>query len=150
MQNISANGLVVTLNAVPSFPYLVLSQWADDSDPLDIPELEITGSAMGINGDLITWNTPKPIEIKLSVIAGSTDDKNLSILFNLNRAGKMKPSTHDTINLTFIYANMGSVLVKPTMLIGGRCKSYMPATGAASSGRKKSKTYSFIFENVAS
>lgn len=150
MQNISANGLIVTLSASSSFPRLILSQWADDSDPLDIPELEINGSAMGVNGDLVTWSTPKPIEVKLSVIAGSTDDKNLSILFNLNRAGKLKPSTNDIINMTFIYANVGSVLVKPTTLVGGTCKTYMPATGAASSGRKKSKTYSFIFENVIS
>lgn len=146
MQNVSANGLIITLNAFPSFPVLVLSQWADDSDPLDIPELEINGSAMGINGDLVTWSTPKPIEVKLSVIAGSSDDKNLTILFNLNRAARKKPSTNDTILMTVLYPDT----IKPTQLIGGRCKAYIPSTGAASSGRKKSKTYSFIFESVLS
>ena len=148
MENVSANGLTVIINALPSFPYLVLTQWADDTDPLDIPELEITGSAMGINGDLITWSTPKPIEVKLSVIPGTNDDRNLGILFNLNRAGKLKPSTHDVVNMSFIYANSIGGIFRRVTLAAGTCKTYMPATGAASSGRKKSKTYSFIFENV--
>lgn len=148
-KNISANGLTVIVNSNPSFPVLVLTQWADDVDPLDIPEIEITSSAMGINGDLVTWSSPKPIEIKLSVIAGSTDDQNLSILFNLNRAGKLKPAVNDLVNLSFFYANSRAGTFRRVTMTGGACKAYTPATGAASSGRKKSKTYSFVFENVA-
>lgn len=148
MENISANGLTVILSAVPSFPMLVLTQWADDTDPLDLPEIEITGAAMGVNGDLVTWSSPKPLELVLSVIPGTTDDKNLNILFNLNRAGKLKPSTNDIVNLTFIYAGTIAGATRRVTLIGGRCSAYQPATGAASSGRKKSKTYKFIFENV--
>ena len=149
MENISANGLTVIASAVPSFPYLVLTQWADDTDPLDLPEIEITGSAMGVNGDLVTWSSPKPLELSLSVIPGSTDDNNLNILFNLNRAGKLKPSTNDLVNLTFFYVSTSGLLTRKVALIGGRCSAYQPATGAASSGRKKSKTYKFVFENVA-
>ena len=149
MENISANGLTVIVSALPSFPYLILTQFSDDVDPLDIPEIEINDSAMGVNGDLVTWNTPKPIEVSLAVIPGSTDDKNLNILFGLNRAGKLKPSTNDIVNLTFIYINTGSILGgTKRVMISGRCKSYMPATGAAASGRKKSKVYTFVFENT--
>jgi len=148
MENISANGLTITVSALPSFPNLVLTQFADDTDPLDIPEIEINDSGMGVNGDLVTWNTPKPIEVKIGVIPGSTDDKNLNILFNLNRAGKLKPSTNDLVNLTFRYASTEGFASRKVSMIGGRCKAYMPQTGAASSGRQKSKTYSFFFENT--
>lgn len=148
MENVSANGLTVILSAIPSYPRLILTQFADDTDPLDIPEIEITGSGMGVNGDLVTWSSPKPIEVALSVIAGSTDDKNLNILFGLNRAGKLKPSTSDIVTLTFIYAGTLAGAFKRAIMIGGRCSSYSPATGASSSGRKKSKTYKFIFENT--
>lgn len=148
MQNITANGLTVIVSALPSFPNLVLTQWADDADPLDIPEIEINGSAMSINGDLVTWSTPKPIQISLSVIPGSTDDKNLAILFGLNRAGKFKPSANDLINMTFMYNGTLAGIGRRAVLVNGRCVSYSPGTGASSSGRKKSKTYSFVFENA--
>jgi len=148
MENISANGLTVIVSALPSFPNLVLTQFSDDTDPLDIPEIEINDSAMGVNGDLVTWNTPKPIEVSLGVIPGSTDDKNLGILFSLNRAGKLKPSTNDIVNLTFLYVSTGGLFARKVTMISGRCKSYMPATGAAASGRKKSKVYTFVFENT--
>ena len=148
MENISANGLTVVLSAIPSFPNLVLTQWADDADPLDFPDIDIADSAMGVNGDLVVWSTPKPIEVSLSVIPGSSDDKNLNILFSLNRAGKLKPSTSDLVNMTFIYGGTLAGVAKRVTLIGGRCMAYAPATGAASSGRKKSKTYKFVFENV--
>jgi len=148
MENISANGLTVIVKALPSFPNLVLTQFADDTDPLDIPEIEINDAGMGVNGDLITWNTPKPIEVKIGVIPGSTDDKNLNILFSLNRAGKLKPSTNDIVVLTFIYASTAGIRTRKVVMPAGRCKAYVPATGAAASGRKKSKVYTFVFENV--
>lgn len=144
MQNVSAKGLTVILNAFPSFPVLTLTQWADDGDPLDLPELEIASNAMGVNGDLIVWSQPKPIEVKISVIPDSADDRNLAILFNNNRTAKNKFSTNDRITMTFFYPELS----RPKILRNGFVKAYTPATGAASSGRKKTKTYSFVFENL--
>lgn len=144
MENISVKGLLVTVNAIPTFPALVLSQWADDTDPLDLPELEIASNAMGVNGDLVVWTSPKPIEVKLSVIPDSSDDRNLAILFNNNRAAKGKRNSNDLVTLSFVYPDNP----RPRVLRNGHVKAYTPGTSSASSGRKKSKTYSFVFENI--
>ena len=143
MQNISGYGLTVSLIASSTFPVgLLLTQFADDSDPMDIESLQIADKAMGLNGDLILWSKPNPIIVSLAVIPGSFTDLNLSVLLEANRVGQGKTGARDVINMTAIYPSQ-----VPIILTNGAITDGMPGIPVASSARFKTRVYKFAFEN---
>lgn len=142
-QDVSGTGTLVALKASTTFPnLLVISQFADDSDPLDMPALQIADTAMGLNGDLLKWAKAVPIAMTLNVVPGSADDLNLQILGDANRVGQGKVSAKDNITATITYPD-GSIVI----LNKGIIKSYMPGNSIASSQRLKTKSYVFEFES---
>jgi hypothetical protein len=143
MENISGFGLVVNLLATKTFPAgIIITAFADDADPLDIPSLQIGDSAMGLNGDLIGWSKANPIKMTLDVIPASDDDINLSILLEANRPGKNKTPARDLITAVLAYPSGAIVTLTTGIITDG-----MPVNSVASAGRLKSKSYSFAFEN---
>jgi hypothetical protein len=145
MENISGFGLIVNVIASNTFPVgLLLTEFADDADPFDLPSLQIADKAMGLNGDLIVWSKPNPINVTLNVIAGSFTDENLSVLLEANRVGRGKTGARDVITMSAIYPS-GNIL----LLNNGAITDGIPANSVASAGRFKSKSYSFSFENKA-
>ena len=142
-QDISGTGTVVVLRASTTFPAgLTISQFADDSDPLDVAALQIADTAMGLNGDLLKWSKANPISMTLNVVPGSPDDVNLQILGDANRVGQGKVSAKDNITATVAFPD-GTVQV----LSNGILKQYMPGNSIASSMRIKTKPYVFEFES---
>lgn len=143
MQNISGFGLIINCIATQTFPVgLVITEFADDSDPLDLPSLQIADKAMGSNGDLIVWSKPQPILVTVSVIPQSFSDINLAILLEANRVGRGKVGARDRITMTAIYPNG-----LPIVLRNGAITDGMPGNSVSSAGRLKSKSYQFTFEN---
>lgn len=141
-QDISGFGLQLRVIASKTFPAgFSVTQFADDADPLDLPELAIGETAMGLNGDLINWGKANPIPVSVSVIPGQDDDLNLAILHEANRIGRGKKGARDIITLIGVYPD-GKVIT----LSGGKLISGPPASSVASAGRMKSKTYNFQFE----
>ena len=144
-QDISGQGLEINITATGTFPLgFVVNQFADDADPLDIADIQLADTAMGLNGDLISWNNANPIPMVINVIPGSFDDTNLSILAEANRVGRNKISAKDTISASIVYPD-GNICT----LTGGRITNAPASDSVASAGRKKSKTYTFAFENKA-
>ncbi|WP_422930140.1 phage tail fiber protein [Singulisphaera sp. PoT] len=142
-QDISGFGLVATITASNTFPAgFPITQFADDSDPLDMASIQIADKAMGLNGDLITWARAMPIPAVIAVIPGSIDDINLGILAEANRAGQGKVSANDVINMTVVYPDGSAISVSQ-----GRLTDAMFGKSVASSGRLKTKIYSFSFQN---
>jgi hypothetical protein len=143
MQNISGFGLLINIIASNSFPVgLLITEFADDSDPFDLPSIQIADKAMGLNGDLIIWSKANPIIVTLNVIPGSFSDLNLAVLLEANRVGKGKTGARDIITMTGIYPNN-----TPITLINGAITDGLPGSAVSSAGRLKSKSYSFAFEN---
>lgn len=144
MQDISGFGLQVRLIASVTFPAgISITQFADDADPLDLPSIQISDKAMGLNGDLLTWSKATAIPATVAVVPGSEDDQNLSVLAEANRVGKGKNSARDIITLTVIYPD-GRTLT----LTQGKITDSMFGNSVASAGRLKSKPYIFTFENM--
>ncbi len=141
--DVSGFGSYVTVIGSVTYPQGInVTQFADDADPLDMPSIQIMDKAMGLNGDLITWNKANPLPLTINVIPGSEDDINLSILAENNRVGKGKNSSRDTITLNVIYPD-GSKL----QFVQGKITDAMFGNSIASAGRLKSKAYIFHFEN---
>ena len=145
MNNIGGFGLVVTLVAVPTFPTgLTITQFADDADPFEVEDLTIADAASGLNGDLVVWSKAAPVTVTLNIIPGSDDDKNLSMLANLNRVGAFKVSTKDVVSLIGTYPNgTKKAFINGAMVVGS------PSPSVSSSGRMKTRKYTFKFENLA-
>jgi len=143
MQDISGFGLRVILRASNTFPMgVTLTQFADDADSLDAPSQQIADKAMGLNGDMVTWGKPNPIGLTLNVIPDTEDDRALSVLFEANRIGRGKQSARDVITLVAIYPGGRTVTYTPGKITDG-----IAGRPVASSGRMKTKPYTFAFEN---
>ena len=143
-QDISGFGIVVNIVASNTFPAgLTITQLADDTDPLDFASVKIGDTAMGANGDLLSWAKAVPLPMVLNVVAGSADDINLGILANANRVSQGKNSASDVITATAIYPD-GSTKT----LIGGRITDAMFGKSiAGNSFRLKTKSYAFSFQD---
>jgi hypothetical protein len=133
----------LNVKASVTFPAgFTVSQFADDTDPLDSASIDVQSTAMGANGDLIVWNSPKPIPVTIGVIPNSDDDKNLSVLLEANRKGKNKKIAQDEITMTITYADNSTIT-----LSAGAITSGIVVTSSSSDNRLKSKPYGFMFEN---
>ena len=146
MSDVSANGMIVMLQASVTFPSPIpLLNFASDSDPFDVPELEMLSAETNLNGEMVSWCTPKPVPVSISVIPDSATDILLGVLASNNRIGFGKPSTRDIINITVLYAGAP----KPRVFALGRMQTGNFGTGTNASGRRKSKTYKFVFQEVS-
>lgn len=145
MNDISGFGARVQVVASKTFPSgFTLTQFADDTDPFDSPSVKVRDTAMGLNGDLISWAKAAPLPVSLAVVPGSEDDRNLQSLFDANRVGKGKAGAGDVITVTVAYPDGRTKTFQQGVITDG------PAgVGIASAGRLKTSTYQFAFENVA-
>jgi len=142
--NVSGLGLQVTILSIPTFPQgFTINQWPDDSDPLTVGDVQVTDTAMGVNGDMIVWNKANVIPVELSVVPNTEADKNLSILLKANRAVKNKVSVSDSVTMVITYRD-GTT----NTLAGGVITQGQPANSVTGDSRLKTKTYSFNFANI--
>ena len=143
MKDISGTGLSVTVIASKTFPRGILcTEFPDDTDPMDLPEITITESGMGLNGDLVTYSSPQPIPYSLSLIPGSPEELSLAFLLEANRVAKGKKSANDVITIVINYPDGTRRTLAPGRITGG-----LPGAGVSSDGRIKTPTYNFVFEN---
>lgn len=140
--DISGFGAVVNIIASNSFPAgFPVTQFADDSDPLDFAAIQIADTAMGLNGDLISWARAVTLPMVISVIPGTEDDTNLQNLADLNRVAQGKISAYDDITATVIYPD-GTLVT----LTGGKITNAPFGKSISSAGRLKTRVYTFSFE----
>ena len=145
MQDVSAFGTRVRLVASVTFPQgFDITEFADDADGLDVPSQAVADTAMGINGDLLSWSKANPLKPTLNVIPDSDADRNLSILLNANRPARGKLPARDEITMTVIYPNGTSNTYTRGKIVEG-----MPGKSVASAGRLKTQSYGFAFEDLS-
>lgn len=146
MSNVSSANAIITLVASNTYPGgIIITDPADDTNPIDIPSVQIADTGMGMNGNLVSWSSANPIPVTLAVVPGSLSDRELSVLFDRNRVQRGKSSANDVITITITYpGNLKTVTLK-----GGVITDGMPFPGAASSGRQTTATYAFAFEKMS-
>lgn len=143
MNDISATGLSIQVIASNTYPVgVLLTGLPDDTDPLNFDDLTIAEYGMGLNGDLIVWSSPQPLPFQLSLIPDTPGELAMAFLLEANRVAKGKRSARDEITIVVNYPNG----IKKT-LKNGKIVSGPPSKGVASSGRIKTPTYGFVFEN---
>lgn len=145
MEDISAAGLSVKLAAIPLFPQGIdITEFADDEDALSVPNVTLAEFAMGLNGDLVTWDVPNPITLSIAVIPGSEADKNLGLILDACKYEKNKLNIPQNISMVINYRTGGTKILPVGKMTEG------PALNSAlSSKRTGSKVYTFVFEGKA-
>lgn len=144
MEDISIFGLKARLTASVTFPSGIdISQFADDGDPLESPDLEIASMAMGPNGDTITWSRPELIGVGFTVIPQGEDAVNMTALVDANRVSKGKTSARDTITMVWTYPN-GMVVT----CSDGKVTTGPVIQSGTSAGRAKSQRFEVRFGKV--
>lgn len=146
MENISGFGTVGTLIASNTYPLgIVLTKFADDVDPIDVPSVSIADLTMGVNGDGIAQSKAAALLVNISVIPGTLQDTALSTLLNANRVGIGKISARDVITFTYVLPN--STLNQATFFDGIITDGSF-GISISSSGRFKTRVYNFKFARV--
>lgn len=144
MTDISATGTKVFLSASNTFPAGIwITAFADDKDAVSVETQNVSDTAMGPNGDMVSWGTPNPVSLKLGVIAASEDNENLALLLNANRVAKNKAAAKDLITAVIHYPDGKKVTCENGVIKDGPVMST-----AASSARLNGNEYTFHFENV--
>ena len=141
--DISAMGIKATILAVPSYPVgITLTQFADDGDSLNIPDMTIMQSGMGVNGDMVVWRTAVPCEVDVNLIPGTDECLAMENLFKLNMTQKNKVSSKDVLTMTINHPNGKIDILTNGYIIGGK-----PVQDYSSNGRAKTRTFRLVFEN---
>lgn len=141
--DVSALGIKATLIAVPSYPVgFTMTQFADDGDSLNVPDMTIMESGMGVNGDLVVWRTAQPCEIEINLIPGTDDCKNMENLFKLNMTQKDKVSSKDILTLSIQHPNGKTDVLTNGYIVAGK-----PVQDYSSDGRAKTRMFRMVFEN---
>lgn len=144
MNNIGGFGLKIILIAKTTFPMgFEITQFADDADPFDSPAIKIKETAMGLNGDLITWSKAAPVPMTINVIPHSDDDLNLNVIQRVNKVGLGKAPFLDELVATIVFPDGTAIILNNGVMTDGPSIS-----SVASSGRLKTNTYSFTFESA--
>jgi hypothetical protein len=145
MQDTSGFGLQVRVIGSKTYPLgFTITEFPADTDPFDIPALQINDAEMGLNGDLITWSRANPLPLTLAVIPESDAHKNMAVLFEANRPARGKRPARDVITVVGIYPNGSSITMSKGVIYDG-----LPGKPVASSGKMKTIPYNFRFEQMA-
>lgn len=141
--DITGFGTVVNVIASNSYPLgIAVTQFSDDTDPVDMASIRIADTAMGVNGDLIKWARAATNPVVLNVIPGSQNDIDLATLANNNRVSQGKTGAQDVITLTVVYPD-GSIVT----FSNGVITDAMFGKSISGAGRLKTRSYAFSFES---
>ncbi len=133
----------IRIVASSTFPLgFSVTQFSDDTDPLDSASIEVQSAVMGANGNLITWNSPKGIPVTIAVIPNTEDDINLQALLNANRKTRNRTVANDVITMVVTYADESI-----STLTNGAILSGIVLRGSTSENRLKTMPYGFMFED---
>ncbi|WVW37741.1 putative tail fiber protein [Aeromonas phage Gekk3-15] len=144
--NASGFGTTVTLTASNTFPQgFKITQFADDADSLDMPELTLAESGMGLNGTHVVWAKPGVMELVTNIIPNTPDDSNLAILAENNRVAEGKRVSRDNITFVISYPDGSTITLADGIIVGA-----MPIKSISQAGRIKTRPYKFRFTGKSS
>ncbi len=141
MHDISTRGLSAYLLASETMPVgMLLNQFADEDDSIDITEASIGGARLDLNGKVISWTSANVVTVRISLIPEGVDDSLLGVIYNANRVSSITKSAADIINLVVRYPN-GNVRT----FTNGRMISGPGGPTAKAEGRLATNTYTIAF-----
>lgn len=141
MLNISGFGTSIRLVAIQSFPMgFNITAFADEEDPISIDPVEPVGYELLYDGGIVAFDKAAPVIVSIAVTPNTQDDINLKVLLQSRKGGLQLMPISDITTMIISYPDNDKVI-----LTGGTILSGPLADSIASSGRKKSNVYKFVF-----
>ena len=134
---------------------LVINEFTDDGNPVEVPDFDIADGNMNLNGILVTWTKAQAVEFNISLIPNSASD---IILGNYLRSRAIggKGEIPEAFISSMVLCVPSAIGVSATDQKGtrfftfrnGRLRRGSPALGSNAEGKIQARTYNFIFERV--
>jgi hypothetical protein len=144
MADVSHNGYACFLAASKTtlgIPFPIMAT-PKDTDPFDMPNVDVADLEIGTNGDPISWTVINPMESTIALIPATGDYELLQKVADSNRAEKGKPSVRDLMTLTRTLPNGETITAK------GYLTNVPVAFSLSSSGKIKTPTFGFKWFKV--
>lgn len=136
--------MTVTITAPWYGKTVQITQFADDQPPFEVDPIEVTGSGVGLNGDLVTHTKPVASPVKLSVIPNTSDDADLAAMLQMSRAGSPVAAIAIIPTLKVEYPLKGVALTYKM----GKMQGGPNGDNVSNEGKIQGKQYSFVFEKM--
>lgn len=144
---------VKIVSTSPTIPLIEVTKFADDQNPIDVEQIEVTGHSIQVCGELVTWERPSAYILSVAVLCGTEDDINLRLLLESSHVhSKAGFALAPTVAL---YSQIGKrnffgvVTTDDTQVYTqGRIVSGRPGSAVDSEGKKISNVYTFVFETA--
>lgn len=160
MIDISMQGARLTLTCGAINQGNIVLEFSDEGTPIELPDIEVASSAMTMNGELVTWTKPSPINFSITVIPGSASDNALRNLLYAGHVGGRKGKAIEqsyvhissaTLEVPSIYTNDSAVNTAKNLKFtfsNGRLTAGPMGIGSNAEGKMSARTYKFVFESV--
>lgn len=160
MIDISMQGAKITLQCSAISAGNIVLEFSDEGTPIEIPDIEVASSAMTMNGELVTWTKPNPINFSITVIPGSASDNALRNLLYAGHVGGRKGKAINqeyvhidtaTLEVPNIYTNGIVTQAKNLKFVfaNGRLTAGPMGIGSNAEGKMSPRTYKFVFESAS-
>lgn len=156
MVDVSATGASITITA-PAIGTVLITRFSDEGTPFEFNEIEVTGSALSINGELITWSKPVAYAGSVTVIPHSEEDIALHELleeshvrFTGNGTRAVNSNNVKTaLTLKCPQLDGDGRSFKQYHYTNGRIVSGPTAPSTSAEGKLSARTYTFVFEQMS-
>lgn len=139
--DIGACGFKLFIHSLFTFPLgFEITEFADDNDPFDVPNVQLGSYVPDLNGNLVVFNKPTPFVVTLNLPVDTAGEKNCRALYNSNFQAGGKASGTDIITMVVTYKDGTTKVALNGHIIGGS-----PYPSISMNGRYKTAQYQIVF-----
>lgn len=160
MIDISSTGSTIQINTRCTGKFEI-SRFSDEGTPFEFNEIEVTGSAPTLNGELITWSKPVAYAAAVTVVPGTPEDVNLRKLLMKSRVnyagGNVTAVDPHQVEVRMV-VNIPVISIENStrqgqqynhyVFVNGRIVSGPTAPSSNPEGKLSARTYTFVFEQM--
>lgn len=143
--DVSFAGSTVTIAGI------TVSQFMDDANPVEFPDVEVSSVGVNCNGKMIRNAKPNIVTMSVTVIPGSNNDSALYELWKKyrvqdgkNNGGQWETPLNASINIKTIGSRKSSYKFG-----GGTMVSGPGGPASTAEGKMQGRTYTFAFATVS-
>jgi uncharacterized protein YodC (DUF2158 family) len=134
-----------------------ISEFSDEGTPVECNEIEVTGHAVTLNGQVIFWRKPNAYVVAVTVIPMSDNDITLGNMLEMahvkpgegGAAPVSKLTASLTINCPKINESGSQSRGNTWSFQNGRIVSGPTGPSTSSEGKMTARTYTFVFETLS-
>lgn len=131
-----------------------ITEFSDEDTPLECSEIEVTGNAITLNGQLVLWRKPSAYMVSVTVIPRSENDLVLSkMLYQARVCPARAIAVKDlwskmTIKCPRINESGNTKAVDTYNFSNGRILSGPTGPASNSEGKMSARKYTFVFQDL--